>query len=201
MAGVIIRVATEGDLDGLLELIDLFTADHLSARHPRPREVMRQAFFGDQAVIRIVAAADGEHLVGYAGWRLGFDPFWAQWGGDAEGLFVRAESRGCGIGVLLLAKVCAEVRAAGGTYLRGTYGDAVAPFYERVVSSWPVRETHLSATAFDQMANLAGRPIREIVRCLPTPDLNRVPVERASNAAARSTPESRSIPRLAPGRQ
>jgi GNAT superfamily N-acetyltransferase len=175
MAQATIRAAGESDLDEILALIDLFTADHPSARHPRPREVMREAFFGSTTVLRVVVAADGDRLVGYAGWRLGFDPFWALWGGDVEGLFVRAERRGRGIGVQLLARVCAEVRAAGGTYLRGTYSDALAPFYERVVTSWPVRETYLAASAFDRLADVADRPIREIARSLPSPELNRIP--------------------------
>jgi GNAT superfamily N-acetyltransferase len=171
-----IRCAVEADLDVLLELIDLFTVDHPSAHHPRPREVIGAAFFGPDAVLRAVVAEERGRVIGYAGWRRGFDFFWAMWGADAEGLFVRREARGRGVAAALVARVCAEVRAGGGVFLRGTYHDVLAPLYERSASSWPVREAYLSASAFARMADLARKPIREIVKGLPAPELNRIPV-------------------------
>jgi GNAT superfamily N-acetyltransferase len=171
-----IRSADEADLDVLLDLIDLFTVDHPSAHHPRPPAVMADAFFGPAALLRAVVAEERGRVIGYAGWRRAFDFFWAMWGADVEGLFVRPEARGRGVAAALVAQVCTEVRAGGGVFLRGTYDPALARLYERAVNAWPVREAYLSASAFARMADLAGKPVREIVKGLPAPELNRVPV-------------------------
>ena len=162
-----VRGAVPADLEQLGELLDLFTADHPAARHPRPRAVLHEAMFGPAPLLRVVVAALPDRLLGYAGWRPAFDAFWAMRGATADGLFVRPEARGRGVAVALLAQVCADVRASGGVYLHATYGAAVAPFYEQVVTGWDVRETYLSETSFARLADLAGRPVRELVRALP----------------------------------
>ena len=171
-----IRDAVEADLEVLIEMIDLFTVDHPSAHHPRPREIIGPAFFGPDAILRAVVAEGRSGVIGYAAWRRGFDYFWAMWGGDLEGLFVRPEARGRGVAAALVARICADVRAQGGVFLRGTYGDDLAPLYERSVFSWPVREAYLAASAFAHMADLAGKPVREIVKGLPAAELNRIPL-------------------------
>jgi GNAT superfamily N-acetyltransferase len=163
------------DLDAILEMLDLFTAGHPAERHPRPREVSRQAIFGPSALARILVAEERGRLVGYAGWRLLFDFFWAMHGAELDGLFVRPEARGRGVALALIAAVCAEVRGAGGQFLRLSYGDKQARFYERFIAGGPVREGHLSQAAFDRFADLAGRPVRDLVRGLPSADLNHVP--------------------------
>ncbi len=171
------RPAVEADLAGLRELIDLFAASHPAARAPRPPEVLARAFFGPGAVTRLLVAERAGRLIGFAGWRPIFDLFWAMHGGEAEGLFVRAEERGRAVAVGLVAAVCADIRAHGGEFLRATYGEALARFYERVAIGGQVKECHLSATAFQRVADLAGKPARMLVE-LPDPALNRVPVAR-----------------------
>lgn len=161
-----IRAARPDDLDEICDLLDLFTVDHPSARHPRSRATLHDAYFGTRAIVNLVVAEEGPRLIGMAGWHPTFDSFWAMRGGSADGLYVRREARGRGIAVALLAQVCADVRAWGGAYLQGTYGEQVAPFYERVVKSWRVRETYLSAPTFDRIADLAGRPVRDMARAL-----------------------------------
>ena len=68
--------------------------------------------------------------------------------------------------------LCSAVRDAGGGFLKATYTDDVAGFYERVAIGGPVRECHLSAKAFTAVANLAGSSAREIAAHLPDPELN-----------------------------
>jgi GNAT superfamily N-acetyltransferase len=68
-------------------------------------------------------------------------------GGRRRGVFFRPEARGRGVAAALVARVCTEVRAGGGVFLRGSHDQALAPFHEQVVNSWPLRETSLSAIA------------------------------------------------------
>ncbi|HSK02484.1 MAG TPA: GNAT family N-acetyltransferase [Kofleriaceae bacterium] len=171
------RRAVEADLPGIRELIDLFAARHPAAHAPRPPEVLARAFFGPGAVTRLLVAEQGERLIGLAGWRPIFDLFWAIHGGEAEGLFVRAEERGRAVAVGLVAAVCADIRAHGGVFLRATYNEALAPFYERVAVGVHLKECHLSQAAFQRVADLAGKPARALVE-LPDPSLNYVPVAR-----------------------
>jgi hypothetical protein len=170
-----VRPAADTDLPQLRELLDLFAAGHPAARHPRPPEVLAGEFFGPRAGTRLLVAERGQRLIGFAGWRPAFDMFWAMHGGEAEGLFVRAEERGRAVAVGLVAAVCADIRARGGEFLRATYNPTLARLYERVVIGETIKECHLSATAFQRVADLAGKPARELVR-LPDPALNLVPI-------------------------
>jgi hypothetical protein len=83
--------------------------------------------------------------------------------------------RGLGIAAALIAGVCAQARRAGAAFLHGGGSDEVSRLYERIAIGAATRECHLSAEAFQVFADLAGKPVREVVRRLPTPDLNRVP--------------------------
>jgi GNAT superfamily N-acetyltransferase len=108
-------------------------------------------------------------------WALFFDMFWAMYGARPEWLYVRREVRGLGVAAALIAEVCAQARRRGAEFLHGGGSDEVSPLYERCAIGSATRECYLSAEAFHQFADLAGSPVREIIRGLPTPDLNRVP--------------------------
>lgn len=77
---------------------------------------------------------------------------------------------------MLVADVCKRVRDGGGEFIyAGSNEPSVTSLYDRVTHSWPQREHALSAEAFQRVADLAGASPRELVRGLPSPDLNRVP--------------------------
>jgi len=107
-------------------------------------------------------------------WTLIYDMFWAMYGGNAEWLYVRPEARGRGIAAAIVAEICAQIRNAGGEFLHGGGGDKVSQLYERVAIGSPTRECHISAEAFQVLADLAGASPRELVRCLPSRELNKV---------------------------
>src|SRR6185369_9346629 len=95
-------------------------------------------------------------------------------GGNVEWLYVRPEHRGSGVVAAIVAEICAEVRQAGGEFLYGGGGDEVERLYERVALGSPTNACHLSAEAFQAFADLAGLSPREIVRKLPSSELNLV---------------------------
>jgi hypothetical protein len=68
------------------------------------------------------------------------------------------------------------VRAEGGELLHGgAEVDAVNALYERVAVGSSARNIYVSGEAFHSFADLAGLRVRDIVRRLPDPALNREP--------------------------
>lgn len=105
----------------------------------------------------------------------GYDMFWSMYGGNVAWLYVRPEHRGSGVVVSIVAQICAEVRKAGGEFLHGGRDDDIERLYERTAVRRPTHECHVSEEAFQVFADLAGLSPREIVRRLPSSELNLVP--------------------------
>ena len=174
---MIARPATEADLDEVMSMVDDFVRDHPARDHPRDRAAFGAALFGARAVGELVVAERDRAVVGMLHWAPLFDLFWGLRGGIADWLYVRPASRGLGVPALLVAKVCARIREEGGEFLSGTASTETKPVYARAAipvdeATWSV---HLSAEAFQVVADLDGRPARQIVRGLPDPALNRTP--------------------------
>lgn len=102
--------------------------------------------------------------------------YWSMFGGEGIGLYVEPAHRGFGVAACILAAMCADIREQGGEYLTASYGSEWASFYERVAIGGGDRTCHLSALAFDAVADVAGRSAKEIVRALPVKDLNFVAI-------------------------
>jgi len=177
---VAVRPACEPDLNDIATMIDDFVRGHPAEHHPRSLSALRAAYFGEAPVAHLLIAYKGERIVGMGQWTLIYDMFWAMYGGSAEWLYVRPEARGRGIAAAIVAEICAQIRNAGGEFLRGGGGDKVSQLYERVAIGSPTRECHVSAEAFQALADLAGASPRELVRCLPSRELNKVPARSPS---------------------
>ena len=136
--------------------------------------VIQEAYFGPRPIARVFMAERRGEPVGFGAWHKVFDPFWAMYGGEADGLYVKPHQRGLGIAPAIIAAICADIRSEGGHFLRGTYTDAVGRLYERVAVGSMQRECHMSATAFHIVADLAASPPRRLLRCLPEKGLNAV---------------------------
>ena len=157
-------------------MVQEFVRGHPAQNHPRPIEHLREAYLGPEPVAHLLVAARDGRVIGMGQWTRMFDMFWSTFGGDVEWLYVRPEARGLGVPAALIAEICRQVRLAGGQLLRGGAESAAnASLYERVAIGWPSRACYLSGEAFQVFADLAGLAPREIVRQLPTPELNRVP--------------------------
>jgi GNAT superfamily N-acetyltransferase len=134
-----------------------------------------EAYFGDVPVANLVVAINHGRVVGMGQWARIYDMFWSMYGANIEWLYVRPEYRRRGVVFAIVAEICAQVRRAGGEFLHGGGNEDVECLYERVAIGNPTHECHLSAEAFQVFADLAGLTPREIVRRLPTVELNRVP--------------------------
>jgi len=169
-----VRRATPTDLEALVALIGEFARGHPAEHYPRSMAVIQEAYFGPRPIARVFLAERRGEPVGFGGWHEVFDPFWAMYGGEADGLYVKPRQRGLGIAPAIIAAICADIRSEGGRFLRGTYADTVGRLYERVAVGNVQRECHLSATAFHIVADLAGSPPLRLLRGLPEKGLNAV---------------------------
>jgi len=171
-----VRSAVEADLSAVEEMVNDNVRGHPAQKHPRSRSALREAYFGTSPVAHLLVATHGEHVIGMGQWTLIYDMFWGMYGAHAEWLYVRPEFRGRGVAAAIIARICAQVHAAGGEFLRGGADDAeVAALYERVAMGWPARQCYLSAEAFRAFGDLAGLPPRAIARRIPAAELNKVP--------------------------
>jgi GNAT superfamily N-acetyltransferase len=170
-----IRRAREGDLDDVQDMVTDFVKGHPAEHYPRSRSALREAYFGAAPVANLVVAMRDGRVIGMGQWTLIYDMFWGMYGANAEWMYVRPEYRRRGIVVAIVAEICAQVRSAGGEFLHGGGDDEVQRLYERAAIGRPTNECHLSAEAFQTFADLAGLAPREIVRRLPSLELNRVP--------------------------
>lgn len=121
----------------------------------------------------LLAEIDGE-LIGFIAWDVVYDMHWAVGGAQIADLYVAPARRGLGIALALVAAAAAEVHAGGGHFLRGGAYDreSTRRAYARVAVVQPSGETHLGGRALRRMAELAGRPPREILAGLPPAEWN-----------------------------
>jgi len=161
---VLIRAATIDDAATLATLIEGFAQNHPGATHPRSVEAMTEAYLGPDPVSRVLLAERNRTAIAFGAWRKTDDPYWSYFGGEVMALYVEPAWRGRGVALSLVAKIAAEVRAHGGRFLQGNYGDTVAPLYERMAVGRDERACHLSAKDFEMIATAAESSPREILR-------------------------------------
>jgi hypothetical protein len=177
MNDLIVRPAASADFEILAGMIDGFAKGHPAENHPRSADKMRDAFFGSHPIAHALLAEKNGAVVGFGASRRSYDMFWSMFGGEGIGLYVRPAHRGRGVALSIIAAMCAEIRACGGCFLQASYGPDRELLYERVAVGGPERACHVSVAAFEKLAGLSGRSVREIIRGLPDKALNYVPVQ------------------------
>jgi GNAT superfamily N-acetyltransferase len=177
MSDLIVRHATADDVLVLAALIDGFAKGHPAEGHVRSVEMLRDALFGGQPIANVLLAEKHATAVGFGVWRRTYDLFWSMYGGDGLGLYVIPAERGLGIGLCIVAAICADIREHGGQFLQASYDAELSPLYERVAVGRLERACHVSALAFERLAAAAGSSARDIIRALPDKSLNYVPVD------------------------
>jgi hypothetical protein len=148
---------------------------------------MREALFGGQPIAHVLLAEKNATAIGFGAWRKAYDLFWSMYGGDGLGLYVIPAQRGFGIGLCIVAAICADIRDHGGQFLQASYDAELSPLYERVAVGRPERACHVSALAFKRLAAVAGRSARDIICALPEKSLNYVPVNAAETLSRSCT--------------
>ena len=183
MGDLIVRRATTDDVPVLAGLINGFAKGHPAEGHVRSVEMLRDALFGGQLLAHVLLAERNATAIGFGAWRKAYDLFWSIYGGDGLGLYVIPAQRGFGVGLCIVAAICAEIREHGGQFLQASYDSELSSLYERIAVGRAERACHVSALAFERLAAVAGRPARDIIRALPEMNLNYAPMN------ATETPE------------
>lgn len=170
-----IRDAREEDIPEIERMIADFVRHHPAKDHPRSRQALRKAHFGERPVAHLLVAERNGGVVGMVQWYLIHDMFWGMFGVEAGWLYVKPEFRRSGIVAALIARVCADARAAGAEFMHGGGGDGPQQLYERVAIGMEGRHCHLSGKAFQAFAGLDGLSQREIIRRLPSKEMSLQP--------------------------
>ena len=120
------------------------------------------------AEISIAMVLLGEAPIGFVAWVRTYDLNWCFPGGEIIDLFVVRTYRGFGAAFLLLAAAAEGVREVGGSFLSGsTRNPSIARSVQRFAIVEPDGSVYLSGRAFQHIADLSGRGVREILRGLP----------------------------------
>lgn len=119
------------------------------------------------AEISIAMVLLGEAPIGFVAWVRTYDLNWCFPGGEILDLFVARSYRGFGVALLLVAAAAEGIRGVGGSFLSGKTNPAIARSVQRFAIVEPDGSVYLSGRAFQHIADLSGRGVREILRGLP----------------------------------
>jgi GNAT superfamily N-acetyltransferase len=169
-----VRKATVADARILASLLAAYVRESYPGHLGSSPEQLRRDVLGEHSRHHVLLAETRETVVGFVGWDRIYDMHWAAGGGQIADLYVTPSFRGLGVSLALVVGVAADVLAMGGRFLRGGAYDreTIRRAYARVAVVQPSGETHLSARAFRRVAELAGLPIRDIIRGLPPVEWN-----------------------------
>lgn len=170
-----IRDAREDDIPEIESMVSDFVRDHPAKDHPRSTQALRKAYFGERPVAQLLVAERAGRIVGMVQWYLIHDMFWGMFGVEAAWLYVKPQFRRSGIVAALIARACADAKAAGAEFMHGGGGEGPQRLYERVAIGMDGRECHLSGKAFEVLAGLNGLPQRQIIRGLPSKEMSLQP--------------------------
>jgi len=170
---MIVRRATEDDLDAVAAMVDDMVKGHPAEQEQRPRADLLSAYFSDRPLAHLLVASRDSEVIGMGQWTLIYDMFWSKLGGHGEWLYVRPEHRGHGVAAAIVAEICKEIHTAGGEFLRGG-GDEphITQLYNRATKGALASVHYVGGKAFVELADLAGKSLRDIVRGLPAPEIN-----------------------------
>lgn len=161
------RRATPDDAVTLAGLLSVCAEGHPAEGATPDAAWVRGELLADPSICRVLLAEREDEAIGFASWRPTHDYLYGTRGAEAIWLFVVQPYRGIGVAAVLLTQLCADVRDDGGVFLWGTAGSEEAnAFYERLAVSRPVKEISLTLEQVQLLADLAGKPPKEIVGAL-----------------------------------
>jgi GNAT superfamily N-acetyltransferase len=162
------------DADTLAALLAAYLHESYSGHVGSSAEQLRRDVLGKEPRHHVLLAEADGVAVGFTAWNLVYDMHWAMAGAQVADLFVVPSHRGLGVSLALLASTAADVHANGGGFLRGGAYDreSTRRSYGRLAVVAASGDTYLSGRAFRRVAELAGRPVREIIRALPPVEWN-----------------------------
>lgn len=169
VALVHVRRAAPGDADALAALIADYLGESYGGSGGITADRLRRDVLGDRPRHHVLLADAGGRPAGFVSWDWIYELQWGIGGARVADLYVAPAHRGVGAALALVARLAADVRAGGGTFLRGEAHPRAATrrAFGRAAVVAPSGEVRLTHRAFQRVADLAGRPTRAMVRALP----------------------------------
>lgn len=168
------RSAAAADAGAVAALLRRYMTETLPAEWRGNESALRAAI--ESGRVAILLATEEEAVIGFAATAEDFDLHHCARGLRVIDVYVDHRRRIHGIGIRLLAHTAQSAIAGGFEYLRG---EAVNdPRTRRLFRRFALANGdsfNVSSKALRVLAELGDRPIRQVVRCLPTPDANREP--------------------------
>ena len=164
--------ATIDDLDHVAKLIDDYVRQNLNMSSC---PCLIATFKRDYAsgCFRMTVIHVNENLVGFAAWIPSYDLHHCVHGALFIDLYIDPAYRCRGLGVALICAIAHEITRLGWEFMRGSaLSGRAARLYKRSAVRFGTNEYNVSGKALRQLASLAGKPAREIVRGLPTVAMN-----------------------------
>ena len=127
---------------------------------------------GQKCAVQLALGEDGA-VVGFVAWTPSYDLHHCVAGVDILDLYVVPRMRSRGVALLLACAVAADEVDRGKLYMKGTFleGGAGLRLYRRFAVC-DGGGCIVVGRAFRRLAELAGRPVREIARSLPARSWN-----------------------------
>ena len=160
------------------DILATLLADYLRESYPghlgSTVEQLRRDVLSEQPRHNVLLASAGDTAVGFIAWDPIYDMHWAARGMQVADLYVAPSHRGLGVALALTVRLAAEGYADGAMFLRGGAYDreSTRRAYARVGVVLPSGETNVGGRAFRRLAELADKPIRELLRSLPPVEWN-----------------------------
>jgi GNAT superfamily N-acetyltransferase len=169
---VSVRPAAASDGAALASLI----SDYMHETYDRPWGGSLDALTRDASRVECLLALDAVPI-GFAAWTPAYDLHHCMPGGDLIDLYVAPSHRARGVAAMLVAAAADRIRARGGRYLSGlgVASQVTGKLYARLAMQFPGAACIVGGRAFRALADLAGKPAREIVRGLPDKSWNYQP--------------------------
>ncbi len=168
-----VSAASEEELPGIALLIEAYMRETFGVGWSGSVDALRRDGRGSH--FEVVAARHRGEPIGFAMLEPTYDVHHCLPGGCIADLYVKPGHRGRGVALRLIAAAATLVRERGGSFIKGQATPEARPFYERVAMAFEGADCIVGGRAFRAIAELHGRPHRELIRGLPTREWNRQP--------------------------
>jgi GNAT superfamily N-acetyltransferase len=158
---------TAAEIGTLVPLLQAYMHEAYGVEWMGSNEALQKEAIGQKCTVELAWAAEGA-LIGFLAWIPSYDLHHCIAGVDILDLYIVPPRRGRGIALQLACALAAEELRRGALYMRGTAIETGSGLrlYSRFGACDPTG-CIVSGRAFRRLAELAGRPVREIVRSLP----------------------------------
>ncbi|MGJ3245836.1 MAG: N-acetyltransferase family protein [Elainellaceae cyanobacterium] len=171
----VISTAKIEELDRVEHLINDYVRQSLNmTAWPCSIQTLKRDYTAEYFQMKVVYS-DGQ-LVGFAAWTPSYDLHHCVRGAMFIDLYIDPAYRCRGLAVMLICAIAAEITPMGWSYMRGqALSGQASRLYDKVAVRFGANEYNISGQALRELATLAGKPIRDIVRGLPKKEMNYLP--------------------------